>query len=198
MNKAAIWTEEMLETIVAREVRIAQQENESLYHAASSVYHKETDIDGLCIMFAVYGHPEAINRIEEFVAMETFENLAAVEPTVSASSTKDLELASARNFVYGSVTVSSILKQNNQARLQKLFDRYVIDVTNALMSRVTDSHLVISTSSKKQLIGFADTCANIYNLEPELFVCYRYKGRSGTIRLADSDPLVLPAEAATH
>ncbi|KAK1932982.1 DnaJ domain containing protein [Babesia divergens] len=207
MHKTAIWSEEALEGIVAREVRSAQQESDALFNVAKKIYEKEAANDGLVILFAVYGHPEAINRIQELINIDVFDHLKAVISSVNPDQRPIMCLGGTKDSVYGTVTVEYILKQNNQSRLQKLFNRYIIDVTNVLMSRVssrwllnasrlqvTDSSLIISTSSKKKLIGFADPCANIPNVQPELYVCYRHNKKLYTIRLRDDDPMLLPQQ----
>ncbi|KAK1444911.1 hypothetical protein BgAZ_108170 [Babesia gibsoni] len=135
MKKTAIWSEEMLESIVARDVYLAQQEGNSIFNNASGNYHKEADVDGLCILFAVYGHPEVITMLDEFITMDIFQNITPTASNAASPNSKDVNLSTVGNFQYGTVTVESILKQNNQTRLEKLFARYVIDVTNALMSR---------------------------------------------------------------
>ncbi|EDO07810.1 DnaJ domain containing protein [Babesia bovis T2Bo] len=186
-NSSSQWSEDAMEVIVTKDMALARQEGLSLFNVAKASYLREVDSDGLCIMFALYGHPEALNIIDGFVTVDLFDvTLESLDDT----STKPL--GTGNRFSYGDVTVTSLLRQNNQLHLQRLFDRYILDVTNVLMSRVTNSCLSLSVSSKGQLIGFADPCANIFNVEPELFICYRYKSRVYTVRFGDADPVVLP------
>ncbi|ORM41122.1 Chaperone protein DnaJ 2 [Babesia sp. Xinjiang] len=189
LDRSSQWSEDALEAIVTRELRFARQEGLALFNAAKSCYQREDESDGLCILFAVYGHPESLNTLSKFVTMDLFDDLSGIvdrsDPVSPISST-------GRRFVFGAVTVESLLRQNDQLRLQRLFERYVLDVTNVLMSRVTDSRLTLSIGGKGQLIGFADPCSNLVNIESELFVCYRYKRKTYAIRFRDADPVLLP------
>ncbi|GBE59447.1 domain containing protein, putative [Babesia ovata] len=199
LSRALQWSEEGLEAIVVRELQLARQEGAALLNAAAAAYQRELEADGLCVLFAVYGHPEALRTLVEFVTMDLFENLGGISDNTDSVVPRTPSIGSARRFVFGSVTVTSILKQNDQMRLQRLFDRYLLDVTNVLMSRVTDSRLQLSVNTKGQLIGFADPCANLLKVEPKLYVCYRYKKRVYAATFGDGDPVLLPdgCEAAS-
>ncbi|GFE52894.1 hypothetical protein protein, putative [Babesia ovis] len=190
LNLSSQWSEEALEAIVTREINFARQEGAALFNAAKACYRREIESDGLCILFAVYGHPETVNTLAGFVTMDIFDNIGVTSENTDNISPKSL--SSGRRFTYGDVTVEALLKQNNQVRMQRLFDRYVLDVTNVLMSRVNDSQLSLSVSGKGQLIGFADPCANLSNVEPNLFICYRYKKKTYAISFNDADPVLLP------
>ncbi|GIX61880.1 molecular chaperone DnaJ [Babesia caballi] len=187
-SRAAQWSEEALEALVLRELLVARQEGAALLGAAKVNYQREADVEGLCVLFAVYGHPEAVGTLAELVTMDLFDDLGGSADPASPATPP----LSGRCFTFGAVTVHSILRQNNQTRLARLFDRHLLDVTNALMSRVAGSRLVISTSSKRQLIGFADPCASLVGVAPELFVCYRYRRRAYAATFEDGDPVVLP------
>ncbi|CDR96494.1 DnaJ domain containing protein, putative [Babesia bigemina] len=192
LSRALQWSEEGLEAIVVRELHLARQEGAALRNSAVAAYQRELESDGLCVLFAVYGHPEALRTLVEFVTMDLFENLGGITDSADSPAPRSQPIGSARRFVFGSVTVTSILKQNDQMRLQRLFDRYLLEVTNVLMSRVTDSRLQLSVNTKGQLIGFADPCANLPKVEPKLYVCYRYKKRVYAATFGDGDPVRLP------
>ncbi|EKX73339.1 DnaJ domain containing protein [Theileria equi strain WA] len=94
--------------------------------------------------------------------------------------------------IYGHPDVVNWISERTEPLEEsEIYDRFVIDVTNVLMSKVVDSNLFISSHSKEQLIGFANPCANM-QVGPVLFVRYKYRNKVETITVLDNEAIILP------
>ncbi|CEM11220.1 unnamed protein product [Vitrella brassicaformis CCMP3155] len=69
---------------------------------------------------------------------------------------------------------------------------FIVDVTVPLMHQVRESRLELSCAPKAQLVGFANPCADLNGVQPQLYIRYRYGGQVFHRVFLDRDGVLLP------
>ncbi|BAM41015.1 molecular chaperone DnaJ [Theileria orientalis strain Shintoku] len=131
--------------------KIAADENNKLLNIARSTYLRELEKKGMLVLLALYGHPTVLDYVSRNHKSIYFN-------TRSYSPREDV--------------VAEFLSRSGA---RKHFDpgfnaaRCVFNVTNVVMSKVTDSTLYMSGRNKENLIGFYNPCKNL-GIAPKLLI----------------------------
>ncbi|UKJ88748.2 molecular chaperone DnaJ [Theileria orientalis] len=131
--------------------KIASDENNKLLNIAKSTYFREREKKGMIVLVALYGHPRVIDYVSTNHKSIKF-NAGNYSP---------------REDVIADFLGSSAAKNHFEPGFNAT--RYVFNVTNIVMSKVSDSTLYMSGKNKDNLIGFYNPCKNL-GVAPKLLI----------------------------